>query len=70
LVNVNFSIYTEYQFLINDRFSLGSKLSFGTNLYSDWDQFRKYVWMGVGLELGFGKPRSLGTRKKSEGLLE
>ncbi|MGV3631587.1 MAG: hypothetical protein ACO1O6_10280 [Bacteroidota bacterium] len=38
-------------------FSIGAKISLGTNVYSDWDQFRKYAWMGVGLEIGFGKRR-------------
>jgi hypothetical protein len=32
--------------------SLAVKLSLGTNLYSDWDQFSKYVWIGLGGELG------------------
>lgn len=40
--------------------SLALKLSLGTNLYSDWDQFSKYVWIGVGGELGipFRKKRA------------
>jgi hypothetical protein len=49
---------------------LAARVSVGTNLYSEWDQFRKYVWMGVGLEMGFGKPRGLGARNRSEELKE
>lgn len=40
---------------LKNNFSLATKISLGTNLYSDWDQFKKYAWLGVGLELGFGK---------------
>jgi len=32
--------------------SLRLKVSVGTNLYSDWDQFKRYVWVGVGAEIG------------------
>ena len=28
------------------------KISVGTNLYSDWDQFKRYAWVGVGAEIG------------------
>jgi len=32
--------------------SVALKVSLGTNLYSDWDQFKRYVWVGVGAEIG------------------
>jgi len=32
--------------------SIALKVSLGTNLYSDWDQFKRYVWVGVGAEIG------------------
>ncbi|MES2798516.1 MAG: hypothetical protein V4638_00745 [Bacteroidota bacterium] len=52
------------QFLIQkEKFNLGAKVSIGTNLYSDWDLFRKYVWLGVGLEMGFGKGKALFTKR-------
>ncbi len=35
--------------------SIAARISLGTNLYSNWDQFRKYAWIGAGLEFGFGK---------------
>lgn len=31
------------------------KVSFGTNLYSNWDQFQKYAWVGLGLEIGLSE---------------
>jgi hypothetical protein len=34
------------------------KVYVGTNLYSDWDQFKKYAWVGLGLEMGFGKVKA------------
>ncbi len=37
-----------------DDHTLALRLNAGTNLYSDWDQFRQYAWFGVGLEIGFG----------------
>ncbi len=50
----NLSIFQRFTFKVSDKFSLATKISLGTNLYSDWDQFKKYAWLGVGLELGFG----------------
>ncbi|MES2798469.1 MAG: hypothetical protein V4638_00505 [Bacteroidota bacterium] len=58
------------QFLIQkEKFNLGAKVSVGTNLYSDWDLFRKYVWLGVGLEMGFGQGKALFKEKKTTATL-
>ena len=61
LSSINFSTYYKHVWQLHENFSLAARVSIGTNVYSDWDQFRKYVWMGVGLELGFGKGRRLGA---------
>jgi hypothetical protein len=50
----NFACHYLLLYKYQSNFSLATKISLGTNLYSDWDQFKKYVWLGVGLELGFG----------------
>lgn len=42
------SVERSYPYLLD--FSI--KTSIGTNLYSDWDQFKRYVWIGVGAEIG------------------
>lgn len=49
------NVFVNYRILLNvtNYVSLAAKLSLGTNLYSDWDQFKKYAWLGVGLEMGF-----------------
>jgi hypothetical protein len=62
LSNVNLCTYYRFVFQFHEKFSLAARVSLGTNLYSDWDQFKKYAWLGLGLELGFGKVRG----KKSE----
>ena len=54
LSSANISLFYRMSYKIKDKFSLATKISLGTNLYSDWDQFKKYAWLGVGLELGFG----------------
>jgi hypothetical protein len=48
-------IFYRYLWIVSDKFNLGTRISLGTNLYSDWDQFKKYAWVGLGLEMGFGK---------------
>lgn len=58
---VNLSFYYLNCWQLSEKFSLGARFSLGTNIYSDWDQFKRYVWLGVGLELGFGK-----SSKKTE----
>jgi hypothetical protein len=61
LSSINFSTYYKHVWQLHENFSLAARVSVGTNLYSEWDQFRKYVWMGVGLEMGFGSGRRLGV---------
>jgi hypothetical protein len=51
-------IFYRYLWIVSDKFNLGTRISLGTNLYSDWDQFKKYAWLGLGLELGFGKVKA------------
>lgn len=43
------------------------KASLGTNLYSDWDQFSKYVWIGVGGEFGIPFRTKTASSKNKEG---
>jgi hypothetical protein len=53
--NTNFSMFYAYN-IINKRYvSIALKLSAGANLYSDWNQFSKYAWLGLGFEVGFGQ---------------
>ncbi len=61
---VNLSKYYRFTYQINQNFSLAARISLGTNLYSDWDQFKKYAWLGVGLEMGFGKVKLIGGKEK------
>lgn len=53
----NTSIYYRFLLPLGAGVQLGAKINLGTNLYSDWDQFKRYAWLGVGLELGFGKAK-------------
>jgi len=55
LSSIDLSIFYINRWQLKDNFSLGARISLGTNLYSDWDQFKKYAWLGLGLEMGFGK---------------
>ncbi|MGV3631581.1 MAG: hypothetical protein ACO1O6_10250 [Bacteroidota bacterium] len=57
LSSISTAAFYKLFYVPKDYCSIGLKLSLGSNIYSDWDQFRKYVWMGVGLEIGFGKRR-------------
>ena len=59
LSSINISTYYRQGFLLKENFSLAARISLGTNLYSDWDQFKKYAWLGVGLEMGFGKVKKI-----------
>lgn len=54
LSSFNLAAYYRFQWQPIDQFSIATRFSFGTNLYSDWDQFQKYAWVGLGLEVGFG----------------
>lgn len=58
LSSVNLCIYYRQVFQLHEKFSLAARVSLGTNLYSDWDQFKKYAWLGLGLEMGFGKVKA------------
>jgi hypothetical protein len=53
------SLYYLNTFQFTNKFSIGLRISAGTNLYSKWDQFRKYAWVGLGLELGFGTSKAM-----------
>jgi hypothetical protein len=53
--NIQFSINVVGKYKINERSSIGIRLQAGTNLYSNWDQFKRYAWLGVGLEWEIGK---------------
>ena len=57
--SLNLSTFYRHTFQLSDNFSLAARISLGTNLYSDWDQFKKYAWLGVGLEMGFGKVKQI-----------
>ncbi|MES2556818.1 MAG: hypothetical protein V4604_11750 [Bacteroidota bacterium] len=50
--SANVSASYALEFNTKKSISLRLKASLGTNLYSDWDQFSKYVWIGLGGELG------------------
>lgn len=54
---LNVSLDYSIMLLLKKGFSLGATVQIGTNLYSDWDQFKKYAWLGVGLELGIGRSK-------------
>jgi hypothetical protein len=58
LSSIDLSIFYINRWQLKDNFSLGARISLGTNLYSDWDQFKKYAWVGLGLEMGFGKVKT------------
>ena len=47
----------------NENFDFVLRASLGTNLYSDWDQFKSYAWLGLGIELGFGNGKSKDSSK-------
>jgi hypothetical protein len=50
--SANASLSYALEFMDEKSVSFRLKASLGTNLYSDWDQFSKYVWIGVGGEFG------------------
>lgn len=57
LSGVNTSVFFRLAFYEEKPVNLSVKISLGTNLYSDWDQFSRYAWLGLGLEIGFGNIR-------------
>jgi hypothetical protein len=58
----NLQLYYGYNCIPNKHISFAAKLSLGTNLHSDWDQFRKFLWLGVGVEMGI---LNLKTKKQT-----
>ncbi|HLP55209.1 MAG TPA: hypothetical protein VK151_09275 [Fluviicola sp.] len=58
--SANVAMSYALEFMDEKSVSLRLKASVGTNLYSDWDQFSKYVWIGLGAEFGipFRKEKS------------
>lgn len=57
LSSTNLSLYYRLGWQLKENLSLGTKISLGTNIQSDWDQFRRYAWLGFGIEVGFGKSK-------------
>ena len=53
----NFSTFYKILLIANDKINFGLKATLGLNLYSDWDQFKRYGWLGLGLEMGFGRKK-------------
>ncbi len=51
----NLEINTKLMYAITPTRSLGIRLSMGTSLHSNWDNFSNYVYLGLGAEYSFGK---------------
>jgi len=68
IASADLAIFYRQHYQVSPKFSLAARISLGTNLYSDWDQFKKYAWLGLGLEMGFGK--GIGDRRKGISLRE
>lgn len=51
----NISFFYRTSLNISPKISPAFKLSIGTNLHSDWSQFSRYAWLGLGFEVGFGQ---------------
>jgi hypothetical protein len=58
IASADLSFFYRQYYQVSPNFSLAARISLGTNLYSDWDQFKKYAWLGLGLEMGFGKVKA------------
>ena len=53
LSSCNLSAFYRFELQAHEpNLSVALKISVGTNLYSDWDQFKRYAWIGVGAEIG------------------
>jgi hypothetical protein len=61
---VDLNVFYQFNWIISPNFSLGLRASIGTNLYSDWNQFKKYLWAGFGLHVGFLKDEKARLNKK------
>ena len=64
LSSSSFSLFYKFLYTPTNYFSIGTKILYGANLQSDWDEFKKYSWLGFGIELGFGTRKA--WSKKSE----
>lgn len=53
--SINLNCHYRIRWLFSQRFNAGLKLSVGTNLYSNWTHFSRNAWIGLNLELGFGR---------------
>jgi len=51
LSSVNLSAFYRLNVVNKEFLAVSGKISLGTNLYSDWDQFKRYVWIGLGAEI-------------------
>lgn len=51
---VDLNLFYQFNWIISPNFSLGLRASIGTNLYSDWNQFKKYLWACFGLYVAIG----------------
>jgi hypothetical protein len=61
---VDLNLFYQFNWIISPDFSLGLRASIGTNLYSDWNQFKKYLWAGFSLHVGFLKDEKVRLNKK------
>jgi hypothetical protein len=69
LSSVDLNLFYQFNWIISPNFSLGLRASIGTNLYSDWNQFKKYLWAGFGLHVGFLKDEKVRLNKKELGVI-
>jgi hypothetical protein len=53
--SANLQVYGKLAFKLHAKHSFALRLSLGTSLYSNWNNFSKYLWLGTGLEYSFGK---------------
>lgn len=51
----NISFFYRMALNISPKISPAFKLSIGTNMHSDWSNFSRYAWVGLGLEVGIGQ---------------
>lgn len=59
----NISFFYKTSLNISPKISPAFKLSIGTNIHSNWSQFSRYAWVGLGFEVGifqFKKDRNSG----------
>lgn len=49
------SVFFRTTWYFSERINVGAKIGIATNLYADWEQFKKYSWLSAGLEIGFGR---------------